>query len=113
MAREAIIGPPMSGVVTREEAESNPYGFRVTWIRWHSGFRDSALRIGDRVIGLAGVRYDRAAGRELRDRSFGCLFESQHWERIGAQDGQAVTVTVKRDREILDVTGRVLAERRW
>ncbi|HEV8595043.1 MAG TPA: hypothetical protein VGR51_05890 [Thermoplasmata archaeon] len=113
MAREAVIGPPTSGVVTREEAESDPYGFRVTWIRWHSGFRGSGLQVGDRVLGLEGARYDRAAGREVRDRSFGCLFESQHWEKTGAKDGQTLTVTVNRGRELLDVTGRLLAERRW
>ena len=112
MATESIIDSLTSGVVTDEEMDGDPYCFRVTWIRWHSGFRGSGLRIGDRVLGLDGVRYDRAARKEY-PKAFGQYSESQHWEEMGTRDGQTVTLTVKRGREVLEVKGRILAERRW
>ncbi len=110
---EHLLDSIVSGVVTNEELDTEPYGFRVGWIRWFSGFRDTDLRISDLVIGLDGVAYDREKRKEFRHKAFGSYSEDQHWAQVGARDGRRVVVTVLRGRERLDIEGRVLAERSW
>ncbi len=48
-----------TGLRTDEELESEPYGFRVTWIDWDSPFRGTDLRIGDLVVAVDGEPYGR------------------------------------------------------
>jgi hypothetical protein len=102
-----------SGVTTTEEFDGEPYGFRVEWIKWYSGFRDSGLRPGDLVIALDGVPYEKANRQQFLSKAFGSYSEYNHWAEVGAKDGQTATVTVLRGRERLDISGKVLAERYW
>ncbi len=113
MPKEYVLDSLTSGVTTTEELEAEPYGFRVSWIRWHSGFRGTNLCIGDRVLGVNGQRYDKGQRKSFVHKAFGSYSEGQHWTEIGAKDGQTVTVTVKRGSEVLDVQGVVRAERTW
>ena len=46
-----------AGIQTRAEHDIRPFGYRVTWINWDSYFRDSDLRLGDRILGVNGERY--------------------------------------------------------
>src|SRR6266542_3088495 len=89
---EHLLDSIVSGVVTNEELDTEPYGFRVGWIRWFSGFRDTDLRISDLVIGLDGVAYDREKRKEFRHKAFGSYSEDQHWAQVGARDGRRLVV---------------------
>jgi hypothetical protein len=99
-----------TGLATREEVEAKPYGFRVTWIKWDSGFRGTDIRIGDRIVGIDGKRYD-AADRKDHDKAPGGYAEDQYWEEQGAKDRRKTMLTVWRDGESLDVSGEVRADR--
>jgi len=68
---ENVLDSIVSGVTTTEEIEAEPYGFRVTWIRWDSGFRDSGLRMGDRVVPCNSVHYERERRTEFRHKAIG------------------------------------------
>src|SRR5262245_36913839 len=98
------------------------YG-RVSWIDWDSGFRDSGLRIEDRIVGMNGVAMtlpDEPGARRLaRDRVVGGLQEGAIFADAGLKDGSPLTLTVLR-RNVpgrgwtrLDITGTVRAERRY
>ena len=108
-----MIDSIVSGVRTTEEIDAEPYGFRVGWIGWNSGFRGTDLKIGDRVIACEGVRYERDKRKEFNYKAFGAHSENQYWQQAGAKDGQTVTVTVIRGSTIVDVTGQVRAERNY
>lgn len=94
---------------------------RVSWIRWDSGFRDSGLRVEDRIIGVNGTPLtlpaDPKERRIARDRVIGGLNESKLFAELGLKDGSLLELTVLR-RNVpgrgwsqLDVTGAVRAER--
>lgn len=94
---------------------------RVSWIRWDSGFRDSGLRVEDRIIGMNGTPLtlpaDPKERRIGRDRVIGGLNESTLFRELGLKDGSPLELKVLR-RNVpgrgwsqLDVTGTVRAER--
>ena len=114
MPKEIIVPDTLSsGLTTEEMIVAEPYCFRVTWIAWDSSFRQTDLRIGDRIIGLDGARYDRARRKEFVHKAIGSYSENRHWSEIGAQDGHRTTLTVKRGPTILEITGAIRGERRW
>lgn len=110
---EQVLDSIVSGVVTDEEYDSDPYGFRVTWIRWFSGFRDTGLRVGDLVVALDGVAYAREQRDAFSTKAFGAYAEYDHWANVGAVDSRRVVVTVLRGHDRIEIEGRVLAERYW
>jgi hypothetical protein len=93
--------------------DAEPYCFRVTWIAWDSSFRGSGLRVGDRVIGLDGERYERAKRQEFLHKAFGMYSETQHWQEIKAEEGHRTVVMVRRRGEIVEIPGVIRGERRW
>jgi hypothetical protein len=108
------------GVKTNEMLEAEPYGFRVFWIKWDSGFRSTGLRIGDRIVGLNGERFELAKRKTgYYPGAVGMYNESQHWTTLGTSDGAEATLTVYRaaryDRpaEYLEIRGAVRAERAY
>jgi len=98
------------------------YG-RVSWINWDSGFRDSGLRIEDRVVGMNGVPMtlpeEPRARRIARDRIVGGLLEAPIFAEAGLKDGSPLKLTVLRRNvpgrgwTTLDITGAVRAERSY
>lgn len=104
-----------TGVTTSEEAveehDLGPYGVRVQWIAWDSGFRGTDLRIGDRIIGVDDQLYERADRKIHSSRGVGGWAEPQHWADRKARDGTIVTLQVWRKGTILRVTGKLRAER--
>ncbi len=94
---------------------------RVSWIRWDSGFRDSDLRVEDRIIGVNGTPLtlptDPKERRLRRDHVIGGLYESKLFAELGLKDGSPLELTVLRRNlpgrgwSQLDVTGAVRAER--
>src|SRR5262245_45066030 len=98
------------------------YG-RVSWIDWDSGFRDSGLRIEDRIVGMNGVPMtlpaEPNARRLARDRVVGGLQEAAIFAEAGLKDGSPLKLTVLR-RDVpghgwkqFDITGAVRAERSY
>lgn len=110
---EQVLDSILAGIVTDEEVDAEPYGFRVEWIHWWSGFRGTDLRPGDLIVAVAGRPYDKAQRGSQSPKAIGGYAESQGWADLGAKDGQSVTLTVLRDRDRKDVVGRVVAERFW
>lgn len=104
-----------TGIQTSEEAVEEtalgPYGFRVEWIAWDSGFRGTDLRIGDRIIGVDDHRYERTARKELAPHAVGGWAEPQYWEKRRARDGTRVTLHVWRRGKTLQVQGPLRADR--
>lgn len=91
----------------RTESDEKPYGFKVEWVPWDSGFRGTDLQPDD-VITAVG---DRVFTPEKKDFDFGQWSEEQHWEQLGAKDGTPVTLTVVRGGKTLTITGTVRADR--
>jgi hypothetical protein len=106
-----------SGLSTSEESpeehDLGPYGFRVTWIAWDSGFRGTDLRIGDRITGIDDHQYTRAERKELNAHgtALGGYAEPQYWEKHGGREGKRVTLHVWRKGKTFDVTGTLRADR--
>ncbi len=100
-----------SRIEAREQLNAEPYGFDVEWVHWDSGFRATDLRLGDRIVGLDGVRYERAQRETLKSRAIGQHGESSYWEEVGAVDGQLATLVVWRDEEIIEISGQVFVDR--
>jgi hypothetical protein len=101
-----------SGVKTTEMVDAEPYGFRVSWIKWDSALRGT-LRIGDRVLGLDGFRYDRADRQSFFFKAIGQSSEAQYWAATGAKDGTNTVLTVYREEETVQIAGTIRAERDW
>src|SRR5205085_1083497 len=112
-ATEYVDATLTTGLQSTELTDAEPYGFRVTWIKWDSGFRDTALRIGDRVIGVDGIAYDRAARASFSYKGIGQCSEDQRWASVGAQDGTNTVLLVYRESETLEIAGTVRAKRFW
>jgi len=95
-----VLDDVTTGIETADMLGADPAGFRVTWIRWDSGFRGTDLRIGDRIIAVDGTRYVKPAKLEdlqhMKPRVVGGPAESQFWKDKGARDGTGVTLTVVR-----------------
>ncbi len=108
---EKLLDSIRCGLITTEELEAKPYGFRVNWIHWDSGFRGTDLRISDRVIAVDGVRYDVSNRAQQHTKAVGCYAEDQYWDSIGAKDGRMTTLIVDRDGDTLEIVGTVRAER--
>ena len=94
-----------------EVTDLGPYGFRVEWIEWDSGFRGTDLRIGDRIVGVDDLRYDRSRRKEMIRQAIGGYAESQYWKKRGTRDGTRVSLHVWRKGKILSIEGPLRAER--
>ncbi|HWU88009.1 MAG TPA: hypothetical protein VN253_12070 [Kofleriaceae bacterium] len=118
---ESVQDDITSGLQTTEMLSADPPGFRVTWIHWHSGFRDTDLRIGDRIIALNGERYVKPAKLEELQRMLpsviGGYAENQYWKEKGGRDGTEISLTVQRRAasgvgvETVTIRGKLRAER--
>lgn len=112
-----------SGLITDSRLDEHPPHFRVAWIPWHSGFRGSGLRVGDRIVAVQGVPVARPDdGRELQRYTqgfVGQLSESRTWAEQGLADDAALSLTVRRRSpdgvgwQHLDITGRIRLQRIW
>lgn len=118
---ESVQDDVTSGIQTAEMLGATPPGLRVTWIAWDSKFRETDLRIGDRIIALDGQRYVKPAKLEdlqrLLPRVIGGYAENQYWKDKGARDGTEITLTVQRRAasgvgvDTLTIRGKLHAER--
>jgi len=88
-----------------------PHGYRVHWIAWDSPFRRTDLRIGDLIVGVDGTPYENVDDGNVSALAIGQHGESTFWQRAGAKDGDAVTLSILRDEERLEVAGSVAADR--
>ena len=109
-AGEVKLGDDIAtGIQTSAEFDVRPFGYRVTWINWDSYFRESELRLGDRILGVNGERYTREAHN--LGYAIGNHGENRYWADRGAKDGDPVTLIVERDGEEITVSGRLMANR--
>jgi hypothetical protein len=109
-ADEVKLGDDITaGVQTSAEHEARPFGYRVTWINWDSYFRDSELRLGDRILGVNGERY----ARETHNLGYaiGNHAENRYWADRGAKEADPVTLIVERDGDEIAVSGQLMANR--
>jgi hypothetical protein len=107
-----IVSPDMLvlGLKTRPQLEHEPCGYRVSWIKWDSGFRAS-LQVGDRIVAVDGVQVpcpprltldperDRPTNSQIRELTQwgpGGVFEAAAWKERGLKDGAKVRLTVLR-----------------
>lgn len=102
-----------TGIETSEMLEATPYGVRVSWIEWSSSFRDTDLRIGDRIIGVDGTRYELSTRPTGGGQSVGEWNEAQVWKKQGARDGTSIKLTVWRRGETLEIAGTLRADRHY
>lgn len=100
-----------TGLTADEMLEAEPYGMRVQWIAWDSHFRDTELRVGDRIIGVDGQRYTVEGRRPGGGRAVGLYGEPGVWQERGARDGQRVKLLVWRKGKTLEVEGKLRADR--
>lgn len=98
-----------AGIRTEVEHDSQPFGYRVTWISWDSHFRDSDLRLSDKIVGVNDYRY--TPGDFQHHHAIGDYLESGYWEEKGAKDGDSVNLIVFRDGVEIAVPGRLRADR--
>ena len=91
----------------RTHDDARPYGFRVLWIPWNSGFRGSELQVEDLITSLGGKTFE--PGNRAFD--FGGYPEQQFWATAGARDGDPISVTVVRGHETRTIQGKVRADR--
>jgi len=76
--------------------------FMVLWIMQDSGFRDSSLQLGDYLIGIEGKRFQSSGQYKI-----GAYDESQYWRSLGKKAGDTVSLLVRRDDDILSISGRL------
>ena len=88
------------GLRTTQELDAAQPALRVSWVDWDSGFRGSGLQVADRIVAVNGEPIPKPAdARELArllSAMVGQLGEADHWRQQGAQEGQAVTLAVRR-----------------
>ncbi|HEX5132948.1 MAG TPA: hypothetical protein VFX92_10730 [Candidatus Krumholzibacteria bacterium] len=107
---EKILSDFQIGLQARRlEPDARPYGFVVEWIRWDSGFRGTALKVGDVITSLNGKVFEPGQ----KDFEFGIYSENQFWANAGVKDGDPALLTVIRDGETLKIAGKVRAERAY
>ena len=103
------MGNGHSKIQTGRDARPGHEGRRVLRIAWDSGFRDSGLRVGDRLVGEFGTPYseeDLEKGRILGGSS-----ESSRWDELGLDAGDSVALQVERDGRVLTVEGELTENR--
>lgn len=115
--------PLTSGLITDSRLDDTPPHFRVTWIPWHSGFRGSGLRVGDRIVAVQGHPVTRPDDtRELQryvQGFVGQIAEGQTWAVQGLADGAPLTLTVRRRSpegegwQNVEIHGRLQLTRIW
>src|SRR5262245_7531311 len=108
--------------VTLIDENAELYG-RVSWVHWNSGFRDSGLRIEDRIVGMNGIPLtlpeEPRARRIARDRVIGGLSEAAVFAALGLKDGSPLQLTVLRRNvpgrgwKQVEIKGTVRAERTY
>ena len=89
---ESVQDPAITtGLQTTHMIDADPPGFRVTWIRWDSGFRGSGLKIGDRIIAIDG---QKITPPDNKDKLGGWIMtmigqsgEARGWAVKGAKEG--------------------------
>jgi hypothetical protein len=88
------------GLRTTQELDAVQPALRVSWVDWDSGFRGSGLQVADRIVAVNGEPIPKPAdARELArllGTMVGQLGEADRWRKQGAQEGQAVALTVRR-----------------
>ncbi len=123
-AAQEIVGTEIgSGLQTTPMLDAAPPCFRVSWIRWDSGFRGSGLRIGDRIVAVNGVAITKPPTlpevQRAVPKAVGQYAEYQTWAESGAHDGDKLVLRVRRRRypgsgwEEFDIAGQIRAVRQW
>ena len=79
-------------------------GRRVTWIRWDSPFRDTALRVGDVILEADAVPTDPAKTDRPEDFMVGNFAEGRGLAQAGRKAGEPVRLSVWREHERFEVT---------
>ncbi len=113
----------LAGLGTDSRLDESPPSFRVSWIPWHSGFRDSGLRISDRIVAVQGRPVERPADSTALQRYtqgfIGQLSEHLTWAAQGLEDGAPLTLSVRRRSlagegwQQVDVHGQLRLQRHW
>ncbi len=91
-----------SGLVTTPMLDGEQPALRVSWVRWHSTFRETGLQVGDEVIAINGEPMSKLAATEAdRKRIFqgaglGQYAETQVWKAKGLKEGAPLSLTVRR-----------------
>lgn len=120
--REVIHDELRTGLTTSNMLDRDPPALRVQWIAWDSGFRGSGLQVGDQIIAVNGAPLTRPADitevQKTLPQMVGQWAENQVWAKLGLKDGAPLTLTVRRRApgegwEVLDITGKILAERAY
>ncbi len=128
--REVIEENSLSmGLSTQAVYERAPCGYRVTWIKWDSGFRATDLRVGDRIVGTNGTRFqcpppesDTVSPQQRTQliqkfvqQGLGGLNEPIMWREQGQREGSSLTLTVLRQAadgdERLEIGGLLRSKR--
>jgi len=98
-----------SGVTTDGEIDTEPRGFRVTWIDWDSDFRRH-LRINDLIVGVNGQSLAPFLQAGKMGKGVGQPGEPSYWTDIGATPDSSVALSVLRDGEPVTVEGKLHLE---
>ncbi len=85
-----------TGLVTTAMPDASPPALRVTRIGFFSGFRGTALQVGDQVVAVDGQALKAPATPAESTRQIGSYEESRRWADAGRRDGSTVTLAVRR-----------------
>lgn len=107
-----------TGIITYPLLDQPIPAFRVSWIPWDSGFRGSGLMVRDEIIAVNGVPIQKG-GEQTLSTSVGQYAENQFWTRQAANEGDVVTLTVRRKQcpgdgwATLDFKGKLRLKQRY
>ncbi len=98
-----------TGIETRsmhpnEGGSDNP-AVLVHWLNWSSGFRESGIEVGDKVIGTNLGLYTK----DTDARRIGLSLEIKYWEEAGLSAGDDVTLVVERGGQRIEFTAKLIA----
>lgn len=103
-------------ITTQKDDIDSPYSVKVLWIEWDSSFRNSDLKIGDRIVGFynsnvssSPIRLDE---KIVRSGGYpGGATEAYYWDKNGAMDGEAFELLVWRNGKEISIPGELRTEK--
>ncbi len=105
------------GVSTALKQINGKSVLHIGWIDWDSGFRGTALRVGDDILAIDGEQIPEDVDIATAKHLVGQDGEPANWVAKGANSGREATLTIRRKCypgvgwTTLDVVGKILAER--
>lgn len=96
-----------AGIKTREQIDSEPYGFAVEWIEWDSNFRESELRHQDIILGVNDYFYQKENREKDAPKAIGNYLETVFWSEQKAAENNTISLHIDRSGKRLSIQGKI------